>query len=157
MSKYGRGMAARVNFGLMNSLIMPLLMYSTVRAIIWKVWNRNWPSLTVGLLTHHAAALISFTARRPESSAPCIHEDHGERCSPAKWMRPSGEDPAMKSLGPTNAHAPRDHSSSIQHLLAAPSKFSRRPGYILSSWAIVELMRSASFMFAIGSAWPGRL
>ncbi len=36
------------------------------------------------------AAVISDTVRRPDCNAPCIHEEVSERCSPAKWMRPSG-------------------------------------------------------------------
>src|SRR5204862_1803445 len=61
---------------------------------------------------------ISFTARSPDDSSPCIHENHGERCSPAKWILPSRATAVKKSLKPTNAHAPRDrseeHTSELQ-------------------------------------------
>jgi len=38
----------------------------------------------------YRAAVISFTARSPDSSAPCIHVCASDVCSPAKWIRPSG-------------------------------------------------------------------
>src|SRR6185436_1762465 len=100
-------------------------------------------------------ASISFTALNPDESAPCIHEDHAERCSPAKWIRSSAEILVKKSLKPTNAHAPRDHSSSIQHLVAPRSKFSFNPPKIPSNCVSVVAMRSFSLSFVIFSASPG--
>jgi hypothetical protein len=35
-------------------------------------------------------SLISATTRVPDSRAPFIHPFHGEVCSPAKWILPSG-------------------------------------------------------------------
>src|SRR5262245_60881451 len=103
------------------------------------------------------ASSISFTARNPDDKAPCIQEGHRERCSPAKCMRPpSASEVGSKSFEKTNAHAPRDHSSSSQHFVVAPSKFASKPGNSPSSSLSVLEMRSDSFKFVIRSASPGR-
>src|SRR5919201_5321248 len=97
----------------------------------------------------------SFTTRSPDDNAPCIHENHGERCSPAKYILPSGTDALKKSVKPTNAQAPRDHSSSVQHFETPRSKFSRTPEKIPPNCFSVLAMRSFSLSFAIISASPG--
>src|ERR1043165_2627781 len=100
-------------------------------------------------------ASISFTALNPDDSAPCIHDENAERCSPAKCIRSSGETAVKNSLKPTNAHAPRDHSSSIQHFVAPRSQFSFTSPKISSNCVNVVAMRSFSFSLVIFSASPG--
>src|SRR6185369_167028 len=54
--------------------------------------NRSNKSNRTYLTYTFTNSSISFTARNPDHNAPCIHEDHGERCSPAKCIRPSAAD-----------------------------------------------------------------
>src|SRR5437868_1617610 len=72
-------------------------------------------------------------------------------------MRPSDAEPSRKFNGPTNAHAPRDHSSSIQHFVVAPSKFSRNPGNQVSNCVSAELILSLALIEVTRSAARGRL
>ncbi len=61
--------------------------YIPEHEVIFAIETRS--ATTAALSKSQPHALISFTTRRADSIAPCIHPFHRDVCSPAKKTRPS--------------------------------------------------------------------